>query len=468
MPSATDPKNWTIADLPGGPGTGIRACVVGAGFVGLVTAAGLARLGHTVLCIDKNAARIASLRRGVVDFKERNLEALVRECAGRRRLSFDTELAPNVEGQSAIFVAVGTADVDYSRTDASAVFDVLHTLAEHLSTEQIVVIRSTVPVGTAKKARAHLARINDQLSGVAIVSSPEFLREGNAVYDFFYPDRIVLGGTQSACAFASELHADRLEPRVPTIITDNETAELVKYAANAFLATKLSFANELAALCESVGADVATVTHALGLDPRIGPGHLRPGPGFGGSCLPKDLDEYLALGRRENITLATAQGAQDTNAAQIDRIVEKVTNLIGELIGRRIAVLGLAYKAQTDDLRASPALALINKLTDAGADVHAFDPAIDVSAKLPLNRLTVHAAAADALACADAVVIMTEWPEFAQLDWPALRDRMASPNIVDARNLLDAGVMRELGFAYVGIGRPRGRDLGHGLPVARR
>jgi len=447
--------SWILDDLPVGGPTGIPLCVIGAGFVGLVTAAGLARLGHQVVCVDINEQRIESLRQGTVDFKERHLDKLVQWGIAENRLQFDTQLHSHIANQRAIFIAVGTAACDYSQTDLAAVKSVVDAMSSELSEDQMIVVRSTVPVGTAQQIRTRLIQHDPTLAKVAIISNPEFLREGNALYDFFFPHRIAVGtDVESGHEFMRMLHRDRLDPIPPYVATNHKTAELIKYAANSFLATKLSFVNELAALCERTGADVTTVTYAMGLDPRIRPNHLSPGPGFGGSCLPKDLDEYLALGRAHDVPLRVAQGTQDTNRMQADRIVDSVKQFLGASVGSTVAILGLSYKAHTDDLRASPALAVINRLLQSGISIRAYDPAANEKARKTLDDVTICDSAVEAAQDTYMVIVMTEWPEFVTLPWAEIHSVMSTPNIFDARNILSPDAMRKLGFHYRSIGRP--------------
>ncbi|HKN98349.1 MAG TPA: UDP-glucose/GDP-mannose dehydrogenase family protein, partial [Pseudonocardiaceae bacterium] len=434
-----------------------RIVVIGTGYVGLTTGACLASLGHRVVCADVDAAKITRLRQGVVDIMEPGLPELVNEGQLAGRLSFvvgaRTALHALDDGPEVVFLCVPTPMGVGGQADLSAVESVITEVGALLPAHSVVVNKSTVPVGTATRT-AHLLDRPD----VAVVSNPEFLREGTAVHDFLHPDRIVVGSaSQDAAERVASLYA-RLG--APTVLTDAASAELVKYAANCFLAMKLSYINSITELCERLGADIADVTEAMGYDRRIGQSSMAPGPGWGGSCLPKDTEAMLQVADFADYEFRLLRATIDTNTRQRQRMVDKVRQAItgqrgGSLSHTRIAVWGLTFKAGTDDLRDSPALAVSALLKQAGADLVGYDPALtDHAADRPeLAALTVvddpYLAAKDA----EAIVILTEWPEFRTLDWAKLATVVARPIVVDLRNLLDADVLSQAGFSWTGLGR---------------
>ncbi|SDJ50826.1 UDPglucose 6-dehydrogenase [Lentzea albidocapillata subsp. violacea] len=394
-----------------------RIGVVGAGYVGLTTAACLAHLGHDVVCADVDEAKVERLRRNEVDLVEPGLAELLEQ----HDIEFTTVFPREVDF---LFVCVPTPSGERGEADLTAVHDVVAQVRE----DTVLVLKSTVPVGTAQ--------------GVAhrpTVSNPEFLREGHAVEDFLRPQRVVVGSAdREAARRVAELYGD-----VPVVLTDNTTAELIKYACNSFLAVKLSFVNTLAELCEHVGADIDGVTEGMRLDERIGAAFLRPGPGWGGSCLPKDTRALLTTARDQDVEFATLRAAVDTNDHQVRRIAQMIE-------GDRIGLLGLTFKAGTNDLRDSPALA-IARLLDG--EVSAYDPAISHD----VDGITVVGTPEELADGRDVLVVLTEWPEFAELDWPALADRMTTPVLVDTRGVVPAAKVREAGFRLVSVGHPDGR-----------
>jgi UDPglucose 6-dehydrogenase len=441
-----------------------RIVVVGTGYVGLTTGACLASLGHPVVCADVDAAKVARLRAAELDIREPGLAELVAEMTASGRLSFAVGAAAGLdrlrsEGVPAeiVIVCVPTPMGVGGVADLSAVESVIAEIRGGMAPGSIVVAKSTVPVGTC-------ARIGELLDrqDVAVVSNPEFLREGSAVSDFLHPDRIVIGSAaQDAAERVAALYA-RLG--APTVITDCASAELIKYAGNCFLAIKLSYVNALAELCERLGADVVDVTEGLGFDRRVGNAYLSPGPGWGGSCLPKDTAALLQLSDAVDFEFRLLRAAIETNTRQSGRIVEKVCRAVtgkrtGPLTHTRIALLGLAFKAGTSDLRDSPALAVAARLRQAGAELCAYDPALPADRGLagvaptdgPLLTLVddPYVAAKDA----DAVVILTEWPEFRALDWSRLATVVRRPVVVDTRNVIDPDVLRGAGFSWLGVGR---------------
>jgi UDPglucose 6-dehydrogenase len=439
--------------------------VIGIGYVGLPTAATLAHLGHNVTCGDNDPAKVAMLESGKVPIVEEHLEDLVKEGQAAGRLRFVVGATAAVEGADFVFLCVPTPQGDDGSADLSYVEAVAAEIGPHLTPGTVIVNKSTVPVGSTLVVERVLGRHD-----VKVVSNPEFLREGTAVPDSLHPERIVVGADdQAAAASVGDLFAGT---HAPLLITDAATAETIKYASNAFLATKLSFVNAVAGLCEAVGADVRDVILGLGYDKRIGFEYLRPGPGWGGSCLPKDTRALVYIAEQAGYDFSFLKGAIQTNDEQFVRVVDKVKAAVGnELEGAVITVLGLTFKAGTDDLRNSPAVEVVRRLVEGGAIVQAFDPTVAVAEGQKsgpvqgLDRVIDHddhdvatlvRAFPDAYgACKDAVatVVLTEWDEFRWLDFAKVRDAMSVPVVVDARNLLDPAQLRRLGFQYTGIGR---------------
>ncbi|PWW64101.1 UDP-glucose dehydrogenase family protein [Actinokineospora spheciospongiae] len=433
-----------------------RIAVVGTGYVGLTTGACLASLGHDVVCADVDAAKVERLRRGEIDILEPGLAELVAEGMAAGRLTFvlgaTSAMRHTAEGPEVMFLCVPTPMGVGGVADLSIVEAVVEEVRELLPPGCVVVNKSTVPVGTAERTAELLAR-----DDVAVVSNPEFLREGSAVYDFLNPDRIVVGGSQQDAAERVAALYARLG--APTVLTDAPSAELVKYAANCFLAMKLSYVNAVAELCDRLGADITDVTEGMGYDKRIGQAFLQPGPGWGGSCLPKDTSAMLQLADAADFEFRLIRATIDTNTRQRQRMVEKVRLAVtgkrgGSLSHKRIALFGLTFKAGTDDLRDSPALAVAALLRQAGADLVGYDPALRPDNPHPdLTGVTVvddpYLAAKDA----EAVVVLTEWPEFRSLDWSRLAESVSRPTVIDTRNLLDPAVARRGGFEWIGIGK---------------
>ena len=450
-----------------------RILVVGAGYVGLTTAACFAHLGHDVICADIDRAKVAALSAGHVHIRERRLPELVREGIAQRRLRFVISAEAMAAECDFVFLCVPTPLRADGETELSYLNSALASVAPQMRSGAVVVTKSTVPVGTAPKIAAALGRTD-----VSVASNPEFLREGSAVDDFLAPDRIVIGADENAVAArVAELYRN---VDAPLIRCDPTSAETVKYAANAFLAAKVSFVNALAAVCEAVGADVDAVLEGVGADHRIGSAYLQPGPGWGGSCLPKDTRALISVANDAGYVFELLEGVIAVNEQQLDRVAAKAARLLaegtaeaagdgtgsdpgalspGSLDGATVALLGLAFKAGTNDLRGSPALRVAERLSAAGARLAAYDPAFgntdehpDLASELPPG-LDMHSTVFDALRGADAAVVLTEWPEFAALDWQRAASEMAAARVVDARNLLDADELREAGFVYEGLGR---------------
>lgn len=426
--------------------------VIGAGYVGLTAAACFARLGHTVTCADVDAVKVERLSRGELPIVEEGLDEVVTAGLAAGRLRFVVGSASAAAGAEFVFLCLPTPSRADGGADLSFVESAIRELAPVLAPGAVVVSKSTMPVGSSRKV-ARLLRGAGAPPDVEVVVNPEFLREGTAMRDFLFPDRVVIGALCSAAAVRlREVYA---KVPAPVVTTDPASAEMIKYASNAFLAVKVSFINSISGLCDAMGADVEEVASGMGLDRRIGPEFLRAGPGFGGSCFPKDTAALLRMGDDVGDDLPLLRGVLTANGRQRDRVVAKIRRAAGGLAGRRVAIWGLAFKAGTDDLRDSPALAVARALLAEGARVSAYDPAAGPAAAAALPDADVCEDPYEACVGADVLVVLTEWPEFRGLDPGAIRAVMARPAVVDARNLLDAGVLAGLGFDYEGIGRGR-------------
>jgi UDPglucose 6-dehydrogenase len=424
--------------------------VIGAGYVGLTTAACFAHLGHTVTCADVVEEKVERLSRGDIPILEAGMPELVREGLDSGRLSFVLGAAAAVDGAEFVYLCVPTPQSDDGSADLSYIRAAAAEIGPLLAPECVVVNKSTVPVGSTRVVEEVLGR-----DDVSVVSNPEFLREGSAVHDSLNPDRIVIGShDQVAAARVAELFRDL---KAPVIVTDPASAETIKYASNAFLAAKVTFANAVANVCEAVGADVRDVLLGMGYDKRIGFEFLRPGPGYGGSCFPKDIRALIRIAEDAGYDFGLLRGVDEVNDAQFARVVEKVRRMAGGSVeGKVIAAWGLTFKARTDDLRQSPAIEVLQRLRAAGAVVRAFDPAVSVAAAANDSRLDGIEVGADAYGVCEGaavLVVLTEWDEFRRLDFTKVAAALEHPQVVDARNLLDPAALRRRGFAYEGIGR---------------
>ena len=435
----------------------MRVAMIGSGYVGLVSGACFAELGHTVTCVDKDAGKIEALRNGRMPIYEPGLAELVARSVAEPRLSFTTMLPGAVEGAEAVFIAVGTPSRPADGlADLTYVYQAAREIARALSGYAVVVTKSTVPVGTGDEIQRIIADIQPG-ADLSVVSNPEFLREGAAIQDFMAPDRVVVGTDDArAREVMTELYRPLADKGAPILHTARRGAELIKYAANAFLATKITFINEIADLCEQANADVEEVAHGIGLDHRIGPKFLNAGPGYGGSCFPKDLLALLKAGLDFGVPIRSIETIISINDQRKRAMARKVIAACGGSIrGKRIAVLGLTFKAETDDMRESPAVSIITALQDAGAKVRAYDPQGMAHAAAILNEVDY---APDPYACAegaDALVVMTEWKEFRALDPARIKLLLKRPVVVDLRNIYRPETMAEHGFTYVSVGRPR-------------
>src|SRR5216683_6560727 len=433
----------------------MRIAMIGTGYVGLVSGACFSDFGHVVTCIDRDAAKIAELQNGKVPIFEPGLDALVASNVKAGRLSFTTESAAAIRAADAIFLAVGTPSRRGDGfADLSYVYDAAREIAAEMDGFTVIVIKSTVPVGTNDEVEAIVRKFRPD-ADFAVVSNPEFLREGAAIEDFKRPDRVVVGTEdERARRVMRELYRPLYINETPILFTSRRTAELIKYAANAFLATKITFINEMAELCEKVGGNVQEVARGMGLDGRIGSKFLHAGPGFGGSCFPKDTSALVAIGQRYGAPTRIVETVISVNSARKSAMVQKIVAACGGTVrGKRIAVLGLAFKPNTDDMREAPSLSILPVLAAEGADVRAYDPAAMAEARKLLPEVTTEA---DPYACiegADALVILTEWDQFRALDLDRVKAILRKPVVVDLRNVYKPADMVARGFTYVSIGR---------------
>jgi len=432
----------------------MRIAMIGTGYVGLVSGACFADFGHHVACVDKDGGKIDGLNAGLMPIWEPGLEALVKANATRGRLTFTTDLAAGVEGAEAIFIAVGTpARRGDGHADLTYVFEAIRELARMIKPGTVVVTKSTVPVGTGDRISEILAEEGAQ--GISVASNPEFLREGAAIRDFKIPDRIVVGAEdEKAREVLREIYRPLFLNQAPILFTGRRTAELTKYAANAFLATKISFINEIADLCEAVDADVQDVARGIGLDNRIGAKFLHAGPGYGGSCFPKDTVALLQTASEVGVEQQIVSTVVKVNDERKEAMAERVVAALGGSVkGKRVGVLGLAFKPNTDDMREAPSIPLVRRLVESGADVIAFDPVAQEQAEKLLPKIEYAPSAEQVADAADALVIVTEWDEFRALDLDDLANRMRGNILVDLRNVWDPKEAERAGFVYVGIGR---------------
>jgi UDPglucose 6-dehydrogenase len=435
----------------------MRIAMIGTGYVGLVSGACLSDFGHDVVCIDKDASKIEGLKNGIMPIWEPGLESLVKANTERGRLSFTTELGEGVDGAEAVFIAVGTPTRrGDGHADLTYVFDAVRELAHVLKGPVVVVTKSTVPVGTGDRI-TELLQQEGAPAGTSVASNPEFLREGAAIRDFKIPDRIVVGAEDDKAREAlREIYRPLFLNQAPMLFTGRRTAELIKYAANAFLAMKISFINEMANLCEAVDADVHDVARGIGLDNRIGPKFLHPGPGYGGSCFPKDTLALLQTAAEAGVEQRIVKTVVEVNDDRKANMAERVAKAMGGSVeGKRIAVLGLAFKQNTDDMRDAPSIPLVNSLLEQGAVISAYDPVATENARKLMQGAEFTKNAYEAAKDADALVVVTEWDEFRALDLDRFAQVMAGKLIVDLRNVYNRADAEQAGFEYVGLGRGR-------------
>jgi UDPglucose 6-dehydrogenase len=432
----------------------MQIAVIGTGYVGLVTGACFAEFGTSVTCVDVDANKIARLNNGQIPIYEPGLDQIVSKNKAAGRLNFTTDVRAAVEQSLVIILAVGTPPKDDGSADLSFIEAAALDVARHMNGYKVIVTKSTVPVGTGERLR-RLIREQQQRFDFGIVSNPEFLREGAAIDDFMRPDRVVIGSRdEAAVAIMRDLYRPLYLIETPVVITSLEAAELTKYAANAFLATKISFINEVANLCDRIGCDVHDVARAMGMDNRIGRYFLHPGPGYGGSCFPKDTTALLSVAKEYGGESLIVGAAVEVNDAQRLRMVEKIERLMGgDVSGKQVAVLGLSFKPETDDMREAPSVDIIRALLERGARVRAYDPVAVEQAKKVLSDVEYASDEYEAANGADVLVFMTEWNQFRALDMQKIKGLMRAPRIADLRNIYEPQRMREFGFDYVGVGR---------------
>jgi UDPglucose 6-dehydrogenase len=427
---------------------------IGTGYVGLVGGAGISEFGHQVTCVDIDQEKIERLNAGEIPIYEPGLKTLVKKNVNKGRLHFSANISKTIQKSDIVFIAVGTPQGSNGEANLSAVEAVAKTIGENLNGYKIVCTKSTVPIGTGKRIEEIIRSVNP-MGDFDYVSNPEFLREGAAVKDFLHPDRVVIGTrTQKAIDLMGEVYRPLYINETPILSTSVETAEMIKYAANAFLSLKISYINEIANLCEFVGADVHDVTRAMGLDGRISSKFLHPGPGYGGSCFPKDTHALAATGQKYGSPLRTIEAAIKTNESQKVRMVEKLSRLMGDSFnGKTIAVLGLAFKPQTDDVREAASRVIVSKLVELGASVHAYDPIAMDNFKNHFPNIKYFDSWQDAVKSADGCIILTEWNEFRGLDLNELKDLMRFPVILDTKNILSIQGLESCGFTFDNVGR---------------
>jgi UDPglucose 6-dehydrogenase len=427
--------------------------VVGSGYVGLVVGACLAENGNFVACVDNDGEKVGRLKRGEIPIYEPGLNEMVPRNVAEERLRFTTDLGEAVRASEVIFIAVGTPQDEDGSADLTHVLDVARGIARAMNGYKILVNKSTVPVGTSVKVREVVSGLTNHR--FAVVSNPEFLKEGTAVDDFLKPDRVVIGTEEPAVeAVMRKIYEPFVRTGKPILVMDPASAELTKYAANAMLATRISFMNEIANYCDRVGADVRQVRMGIGTDSRIGSSFLFPGVGYGGSCFPKDVKALIRMGHEAGQSLHVVEAVDRTNESQKSILVPRVAAHLGGLAGKTVAVWGLAFKPKTDDMREAPAIDIVEGLLAGGASVRAYDPKAEEQARRVFgNRITLCGRAYEAVTGADALVVVTEWNEFREPDFEKIRSLMRHPAVFDGRNIYRPQVLRELGFHYEGIGR---------------
>lgn len=432
----------------------MNICVIGTGYVGLVTGVCLAEFGMNVICVDNDRQKIDLLQQGKVSIHEPGLEDLVMRNMKEGRLSFSTSIQDGVGSSLVIFIAVGTPSNDDGSADLRSVEEVAKEIARYMDGYKVVVVKSTVPVGTCRRLKQLIQEHQLRPAPFDIVSNPEFQREGSAIEDFMRPDRVTIGAeSEQAIAIMKDIYSALYLIETPFVITSLETAEMVKYAANAFLATKITFINEIANLCEVTGADVHHVARAMGLDGRIGKKFLHPGPGYGGSCFPKDTRALSRIAHERGYTFKLLDSVIQVNEEQKQRMVAKIREKVGDLRGKTIGVLGLSFKPNTDDIRESSSIAIIQALLALGAKVKAFDPVAMDESKKVLPELEYGEDAYHVAKGCDALVLATEWNQFRRLDLQHIKGLLKNPIFIDLRNVYDPDQMKRLGFNYCGVGR---------------
>jgi UDPglucose 6-dehydrogenase len=432
----------------------MHIAVIGTGYVGLVTGACFAEFGVDVTCVDVDTSKIEKLNKGIIPIYEPGLDQIVEKNVKAGRLHFTTDIKSAVEGARVVFLAVGTPPKPDGSPDMSYYQQAAKDVAHAMNGYKVLVTKSTVPIGTGKWLREFVTANLKTETDFGVASNPEFLREGAAIDDFMRPDRVVIGSNEDAAIeVMKELYRPLYLIETPIVITSLEAAELIKYAANAFLATKITFINEIANLCDAIGCDVHDVARGMGMDNRIGRKFLHPGPGYGGSCFPKDTRALTTVADQFGVETRIVDAVIEANQRQRDAMIPKIESLVGDLRGKKVGVLGLSFKPETDDMRESPAIEIVHAMIERGATVRAFDPVAMDEAKHFLNGIEYATDEYDAIDGADALVIITEWNQFRALDMEKVKQLLKAPKIADLRNIYEPGDMREMGFDYVGVGR---------------
>lgn len=424
--------------------------IIGSGYVGLVTGACFAELGNKVICADNDARKINGLKRGVLPIYEPGLKELVLDNFKKKRLKFTSSIAEAVKASQVIFIAVGTPTLENGEADLAGIEKVAHSIAQHMDGYRLIVEKSTVPVETCAWVKKTIATYLKKNYRFDVVSNPEFLREGSAINDFTHPDRIVIGAESKK---ARRIMTGLYRPlNRPILLTNIKSAELIKHASNAFLATKISFINALARICDEVGADVKEVAQGMGLDKRIGGNFLCAGIGYGGSCFPKDLQAFITIAEKLGYDFRILKAVRDTNEDQLSYILQKIKNALWIIKDKTIAVLGLSFKPDTDDIRNSPSIGLIRELLREGANIKAYDPKAMVKTEDVLKGVSFCKDSYQAAGGADCLIVATEWNEFKELDFSKLKKMLKRPLIIDGRNIYEPEALKKMGFTYIGIG----------------
>ena len=433
--------------------------VIGTGYVGLVSGAGLADFGNHVVCSDINKDKIDLLKNGKIPFYEPGLMEFVKRNVDAGRLSFSNEVGESIKDANVIFIAVWTPMSDNGEANLTAIENVAETIGRNLNDYKVVCTKSTVPVGTGEKIRKLIEKSKKSMTNFDVVSNPEFLREGSSVKDFLIPNRVIIGvESEKAKEIMRNVYRPLFINETPIVFTDVKTAETIKYASNAFLAVKISYINEIANLCDATGADVQVVSKAMGLDKRIGSKFLHPGPGYGGSCFPKDTNALVKLGNTQGVDLTIVKAAIKTNFKQREKVYNKLKKLFNYNVnGKTIAILGLAFKSNTDDVRQSSAIYFIEKLLDEGASVKAFDPVANENMKRLFPEVNYCDTLEDAVTDTDGVVVLTEWNEIRGMDLEKVSKLVKTKVLLDAKNMLNPRVLKRLGFTFENVGRPNVR-----------
>ena len=433
----------------------LKITIIGTGYVGLVSGAGISDFGHTVTCVDISSEKIELLNSGKIPIYEPGLGDLIEKNVGAGRLTFSTDIVESIKSAEIIFIAVGTPQSSDGSADLSSVQNVAKIIGKNINSDKVICTKSTVPVGTGNWIVEQIGRYNENNFKIDYVSNPEFLREGSAVKDFLWPDRVVIGSDSNhAFNIMKDVYSPLYINKKPIIHTSVVTAEMIKYASNSFLALKISYINEVANLCDELGADVHKVAKAMGRDGRISPKFLHPGPGFGGSCFPKDIKAFAKLASQNKLTFKTVEAAIKANESQKKRMVEKLRDLIGgNFKGKSVAILGLAFKPNTDDVRESPAIYLIDIINEEGGNIKAYDPISNDNMKLIYPDLEYCSNWQEACKNADAVALITEWNEFRSINLKVLSSLLKVPAVLDARNIFDISKLKENNLTYRNFGR---------------